>query len=37
MAKVTEDMIISDVLALDNNTVGIFFEHGLLFFKIIYA
>ena len=29
MAKVNEDMIISDVLAMDNNTVGIFFEHGL--------
>ena len=29
MAKVTEDMIIADVLELDRNTVTVFFEHGL--------
>ena len=29
MATVTEDMIISDVLALDNETISILFAHGL--------
>ena len=29
MAKVTKDMIISDILELDKNVVPIFFENGL--------
>ena len=29
MGKVNENMIISEVLAMDNNTAGILFEHGL--------